>query len=133
MAKNYNIKTVSVQQSATEVTLGAVVPAGMTRYVTFISISSLNSNNTQGSRVYFCSGGVSVATTDASANAAQKMVIQLASATSGNNKSVAVPPGGPDTEHPLFTVASTAYLRSHLSTATDLSATVQVFVQYYDE
>ena len=61
------------------------------------------------------------------------MVVCIASETSANFKEVMIPPGGPDTEHPLFTIASGAYLRSHLTSAAVSDGSAIVFVQYFDE
>jgi len=137
MAKNYNIQTDSVHLAETAashtITIGAVVPAGMTRYVTFIRATPLTAANNVGSKVYLCSTVVAGAASAATACAAQKLVAHLVNATAANNKDVMVP-ASPDTEHPLFTVAAGAYLRAHLATdVAAFTASVQLFVQYYDE
>ena len=83
MAKNYNIQTVSEHQAdgaaaSQTITIGPVVPAGMTRYVTFIRVTPLTPANNEGSKVYFCSGTVGVATLVAAASATKKMVVCIA-------------------------------------------------------
>lgn len=138
MARNHNIQTVSEHQTpenitSQTITIGAIVPAGMTRYVTFIRLTPLTAANNKGSKVYFCSGTVGIATSVASASASKKMVVCVASELSPGAKEVMIPQGGPDTEHPLFTIASGAYLRSHHASAQAMSGSVIVFVQYYDE
>jgi len=138
MAKNYNIQTRSFHMdeaaiASHTVTIGAIVPAGMTRYVTFLRLNPLAPTNAGSSKVYLCSGDATVGSTAAEACAAQKIVIETASVVSARSKNVMMPPGGPDTEHPLFTVASGAYLRAHLATAGTGTASVQLFVQFFDE
>jgi len=136
MAKNYNIQTASLHLAGAAAsdtqTIGDVVPAGMTRYVTYILANPLVPTNREGSKVYLCSGTVAEAESDAEATAAHKMVIRIASASVVGDKVVQVPVA-PDTEHPLFTVASGAYLRAHLASAATMSSSVQLFVQYFDE
>jgi len=138
MAKNYNIQTVSEHMdeaaaASHTVNIGGIVAAGMTRYVTFLRVNPLTPANNGGSKVYLCSGAASVGLTGASATLAQKIVIEILSSVNNPNKHVMVPPAGPDTEHPLFTVASGAYLNAHLATAGAATSSVQLFVQFYDE
>jgi hypothetical protein len=144
MAKNYDIKTASAKiggvaaaGAGNNTTIGAVVPTGMTRYVTYLRVTPLEPRGMAGSKVYLCSGTTAEAFSDAEATAAQKMVIRIASvdtatATPSNNREVVAPPA-PNTEHPLFTVAAGKFLRAHLATAASMSSSVQVFVQYFDE
>jgi len=136
MAKNHNIQTVSLHMGAAAAsdtqTIGAVVAAGMTRYVTFIRANPLSPTYSEGSRLYLCSGTVAEAESDAEATAAQKLVLRIASASTVGRKDVMLP-STPDTEHPLFTVAAGAYLRAHLASAGSMSGSVALFVQYFDE
>ena len=134
MARNYNIQTRNVGVDAATYTLdiGPVVPAGMTRYVTFIRANPLNPSNQEGSKIYLCSTALNLATTEALASIAQKMVIFVATAATSSVKNVMIPPS-PDTDHPLFTIASGAYLYAHQTCSANLSSSVALFVQYYDE
>lgn len=135
MARNYEIQTrnVGLNQATLTLDIGPVVAAGMTRYVTFIRVNPLEPSNDEGSKVYLCCGAVATsASSDTLASDTQKIVICAASASTAGNKSVAVP-ASPNTEHPLFTIASGAYLCAHLSTVATYSASVQLFVQYFDE
>jgi len=141
MSKNYDIKTASLHMGGAAAsdtqTIGAVVPAGMTRYVTYLRVSPLEPRGMAGSKLYLCSGTVAEAESDAEATAAQKMVIRIASvdtatATPSNNREVVAPPA-PNTEHPLFTVAAGAYLRAHLASTASMSSSVQLFTQYFEE
>jgi len=141
MAKNYNIRTFSAHLDAGagshDVNIGSQVPAGMTRYVTFITVTPEATSNTEGSKVWICSTALGsaaapAASTDTLASAAQKMAIRIASASTVGNKNVVIPQS-PDTEHPLFTVASSAWLCAHLSSVAPMTSSVTLFVQYYDE
>jgi len=136
MAKNYNIQTVSEHLDSGDVhaEVGGLVADGMTRYVTFIRVEPLSSDNNTGAKVFFCCAAISGSITAASATLTQKMVVYIATATGAGRKDVSIP-ASPDTEHPLFTVAAGNYLRALLSTANVIVATgsVQIFAQYYDE
>jgi hypothetical protein len=137
MAKNYNIQTWSKRFDAAAAassvqTIGSVVPAGMTRYVTFIRVNPLEPGNDLGSRLFLCSGTVADASTPAAASTAKKLLVRIASSPVVGDKNVSIP-ASPDTEHPLFTVAAGAYLIAHLPSTVLCSGSVQVFVQYYDE
>ena len=139
MAKNYDIKTASkrLATSVQTVALGGVVATGMTRYVTFLRISPLTVRATEGTKVYFCSGTLSAGASDALATASQKLVTYIASAIgvlrgTPTNRSESIPTT-PDTEHPLFTIASGAYMTAHLSSIAIASGSAQVFTQYFDE
>ena len=137
MAKNYNLQTFSRHFDAAAAashiqTVGTAVPAGMTRYVTFLRVNPLDLSNDLGSKVFFCSGAVSGPVTLTAASGAQKMTVHIASASTVGNKDVMVPES-PSTEHPLFTIASAAYMTVYLASAALLSGSVQVFVQYFEE
>ena len=139
MARNYNIQTrsedlggVAAGGAGNNVTIGPVVPTGMTRYVTFFRVTPMAPSNREGSLVQLCSGTVAEAFSDAEASGAEKMAIRIASVSSIGSKDVILP-SLPDTEHPLFTVASGAYLRAHQPVAAKMSSSISLFVQYYDE
>ena len=137
MAKNYDIKTASkrLATSVQTVALGGVVATGMTRYVTFLRISPLTVRATEGTKVYFCSGTLSAGASDALATASQKLVTYIASTVgsgTATNRSESIPTT-PDTEHPLFTIASGAYMTAHLSSVGIADGSAQVFAQYFDE
>jgi hypothetical protein len=135
MSRNYDIKTVSkaiVTGSAT--IIGGVVATGMKRYVTFMHVAPTEAGGTEGVKLYLAStatapsaGGASTIT---KASAAQKMVVIMGSATATNSMSV---PAAPDTEHPLFTVASGKYLSAFVGATAGLSGPVNLFLQYFDE
>jgi hypothetical protein len=143
MAKNYNIQTRSEVLDATAagstVAIGDDVASGMTRYVTFVRFQSANGDDAavDGSKVYLCSctGIGSVAASLANSSATQKLVLLLASVGAGLSivdRSTQVP-AQPNTEHPLFTIASGKALVAHRASTAAVSASAYIFVQYYDE
>jgi len=142
MSKNYDIKTKSVSlnhaAAGSSIAIGDDVATGMTRYVTFVRLESANGSvaTARGSRAYLCSctGIGSVAAVEANASTTQKMVLMIASAATsvGVERSVQVPVA-PNTEHPLFTIASGKALVAHLASVAALSASAHLFVQYFDE
>jgi hypothetical protein len=129
MSKNHEIQTASKFIAASAVAnIGGVVPAGMTRYVTFVRIEQTTSVRFVGPRLYLCSGTASVGTTDALATAVAKLVITPTS----DVPALALPPS-PDTEHPLFSVAAGKYLNAHLASADEADGAGNLFVQFFDE
>ena len=143
MSKNYDIKTksVSLDKTATgsTVAIGDDVAAGMTRYVTFVRLEAASGDDAAvvGTRVYLCSctGIGSVAASQPNASTTQKMVLMLASVGANEasiDRSVQVP-AAPNTEHPLFTIASGKALVTHLASTAALIASAHLFVQYFDE
>jgi|LGVF01.1.fsa_nt_gb hypothetical protein len=129
MSKNYDIQTVSkLPVTEVAVNVGGVVPAGMTRYVTFVRIGQSGGVLAGGSAIYLCSGTASVGTTNALASAAQKLVVTPTSAAPAMSV-----PATPDTEHPLFTVAAGKYLNALLSSTNALDEAAHLFVQFFDE
>ena len=144
MSRNYDIKTKSTIIDATaagsSVAIGSDVPAGMTRYVTFIrlGLAAPDDASAKGTRVYLCSctGTGSVSASQGNASTTQKMVLMLASVGAANtgdlSRAVQVP-ASPNTEHPLFTIASGKALVAHRASTATLSASAHLFVQYFDE
>ena len=135
MAKNYDIKTVSKPLSgeSSHIAIGSSVAAGMTRYVTFLRVSPVAAGGDEGSKVFFCSTTASdTAANTAAASAAQKMVAFIASVTALATKNVVVP-DGPNTEHPLFTIAESKWFTAYLCSVAGYSGSVYINAQYYDE
>jgi hypothetical protein len=134
--KNNNLVTVTKRIFASaaqiNVAIGTIVPAGMTRYVTYIRANQGSSARNIGSKVYLCSV---TALTDASSTAAclarLKMTVQIPS-TIGAAKFVEIP-NRPDSENPLFTIAASKYLTARMSRLQLGSASCTLFVQYYDQ
>jgi len=135
MSKNYNIQTVSkfLCGVSSHIAIGSSVAAGMTRYVTFLRVHPLALKLNEGSRVFFCSTTASdTAANTAAASTAQKALMLIASATTAGSKD-ALLADRPDTEHPLFTIASSKWFTAYLASVAGHSGPVSVFAQYYDE
>ena len=135
MAKNYNIKTVSkgIDTKSSHIPIGSSVAAGMKRYVTFLRVTPTAVAGDKGSKVYFCSCAASnSASNPTAASTLQKTILRIATTASNRNKDV-VSSERPDTEHPLFTVAASAWLTATLGSVAGTSHPVSVFAQYFDE
>ena len=142
--KNYNVvtKQAKLQSVAgSNVTaIGAVVPTGMKRYVTFIHVSRVQGATNIGSKVYIASAAGATLSL-ASASASAKMIVILASAVykASTNTGAGGPgnfsiPGRINTDKPLFSVAAGKYLLARqASTAALGNAETSLFVQYYDQ
>jgi len=141
MAKNYDIKTVSKPLSgvSSHIVIGSSVAAGMTRYVTFLRVQQVAAKMNEGTRVIFCSTTASdTAANTAAASTAQKLVAHFPSALAGAAGGATElkrlqTPSVPDTEHPLFTIASSKWFTAYLMSDAGWSYPVYVFAQYYDE
>ncbi len=142
--KNYNIVTklaINVGKGS-HVAFGSSVAAGKTRYVTYVRVAQVANGASKGSRVYFCSTAASnSASTIALASAAQKLIVGITSAAAASavarfavpNKTIAIP-NQPNTKNPLFTIAASKWFTAKLGSATaGTSASVSIFVQYYDQ
>ncbi len=137
--KNYNIQTKQFRCKGTTgscVAIGGAVPAGMKRYVTFISVRpALIAKTAKGSKILFCSAAASQTTkysTVALASAAKKFVVRIPSATA-QKRFFAYPESGADPENPLFSVAESKFLTAQTHSTNSASASCTVFVQYYDQ
>jgi len=147
--RNIELNTVSkiVTSDTAGIVIGGQVPAGMKRWVTFLSLDTPLVTGASSVRLYLAS----VATnnpTKASliATSNRKMLLDLRasglrvatglSKTSGHSRKNDVTPYGPplmvpetpDTSRPLFSIAGGYYLGVYAS-----YTTANVFVQYYDE
>jgi len=134
--KNYNIQTKQFRLKGTTgscVIIGSTVAAGMSRYVTFISVRQNSLARGLGSKIWFASVATSQgASTTTLASAAKKFTVRLVSAF-GADKNYMYPRSGPDTENPLFSVAASKFLVARTSKTQAGSASCTVFVQYYDQ
>ncbi|MFH0904231.1 MAG: hypothetical protein V1854_03475 [Methanobacteriota archaeon] len=137
MTRNIELKTQSrlIASAVATDTIGGVVPAGMKRWVTFITLDGASLAGAKSVRLYLASVGVSnpiVASIVATAN--RKMVIDLRA--SGMTGRVNLTPDGPplmipdkpDADKPLFSIAGGKWLGATTSRTTAL-----VHVQYFDE
>lgn len=135
MPENYNIitkKVPIVTQDGAAVAIGSSVAAGMKRYVTFVRVDPRNMSSKKGSKVWICSTSTAVkASSTTTASAAAKMLLMIPSAV-GAQKFAQVP-DYPDSENPLFTIAASRFLTARISKLQLGSASVTLFVQYYDQ
>lgn len=135
--RNLELKTLDkiVTSKVSGITIGGQVPAGMKRWVTFITLDSITQASAQSVRLHLASIGVSnptkaslVATTN------RKMLLDLR--VSGLQGTQNISPHGPplmipdkpDTNKPLFSIAGGKWLGAYCS-----NTTAKAFVQYFDE
>jgi len=120
--ENYDIKTVNMLIGSAPVDLGAgAVPTGMLRYVTFLRLDNVHGGL---QRVFIASTtATTYASTPTRASAAAKIAVNI---EAGADESI--PPGVPDVDHPLFSVAGGKYIDA-LTNRGD----AYLFMQYYDE
>jgi len=119
--ENHDIKTVNqlIGSAAATLDLGAV-PTGMKRYVTFVRVDNEYGGK---QRVFIAS---LAATSTCVANAASivsKIVLNIEA-----DEEECIPPGVPDTEHPLFSIAA----GKHIGAVTN-RGDAYLFMQYYDQ
>lgn len=137
--KNYNIQTKSKKFKAksSHICFGSSVAAGMNRYVTCVGvIQDVGGQGGVGSRVIFCSAAASGTATNATTGSAiQKLSIGIGSFTGSHawEKTVMIPPGGPNTEHPLFSIAESKWFTAVLGSVAGTSGVCEVFAQWYDQ
>ena len=119
--ENHDVKTVSQMIGSAAATLGiGAIPSGMKRYVTFLRVDNVYAGL---QRAYIASATVTTfASTPTLASASAKIAINLEA-----DEEESIPPGVPDTEHPLFSVAAGMYIDA-LTNRGD----AYLFMQYYD-
>jgi len=120
--ENHDIKTVNKLIGSAPVDLGlGAVPTGMKRYVTFVRLENVYGGL---QKVYIATATVTTyASTPNRASASAKVTFNIEA-----GEEECVPPGVPDVDHPLFSVASAKYIDA----LTDRGA-AYMFMQYYDE
>jgi hypothetical protein len=120
--ENHDLKTVNKLIGSTVADLGlGAVPTGMKRYVTFLRLDNVYGGQ---QKVYIASVASSTyASTPTLASAASKITANIEADEEG-----CIPPGVPDVDHPLFSVAAGKYIDA----LTDRGG-AYMFMQYYDE
>lgn len=120
--ENHDVKTVNKLIGSAIVDLGlGAVPSGMKRYVTFVRLDNEYGGK---QKVYLASTtATTYASTPTLASAAALLTVNIEA-----DEEECIPPGVPDTEHPLFSVASGKYIDA----VTDRGG-AYMFMQYYDE
>jgi hypothetical protein len=129
MANIYDIKSknVVIGTQAGTVSFGiGQVPAGKTRFITYVKATNINHGVGPTNTLYMAENAADSITGIATATASKKLTIPFNADLSENERQV--PNGGPDTDRPLFTVAASHYLIGCTS-----RKPIDVFVQYYDE
>lgn len=132
-ARNRELQTVSkvVSSDASTITIGGQVPAGMTRWVTFIALDAYLAANTEALRMYFASTGAAPTKTSMIATGNRKYLFDLRASKLLNVTPDGVPfmvPRQPNVDKPLFSIGGESYLGVYAS-----SITSNLFVQFYDE
>lgn len=120
--ENHDIETVSKLIGSAAVDLDAgLVPAGMKRYVTFVRVDNVHGGK---QKVYIASAASAAYSASAAgrASAAAKLVFSIEA-----DEDDCIPPGVPDVDHPLFSIAAGKYIGA----ATDRGG-AYLFLQYYD-
>jgi hypothetical protein len=128
-----DIKTVyKVITKQTALNIGGMTPAGMKRWVTFLSVDALTNARVSSFKLYLASVGVSNPTL-ASIVATGNRKYNIG--TVGTQMSrvdvwrpITVPPAGPEVGNPLFSIAASKWLGVYASLST-----VGAFMQYFDE
>ena len=124
-----------IELETAELTLGGQVPAGMKRWVTFLSLDTMLVTGASSVRLYMASVSVSDPTkTSLIATGNRKMLLDVRATgiTALRNLTPDGPPlmipDTPDTEKPLFSIAAENWLGVYAS-----YATANVSMQYFDE
>lgn len=119
--ENHDVKTVNVLIGSAPVDLGlGAVPDGMKRYVTFMRLDNVHGGL---QRAFIASTtATTYASTPTRASAAAKIAVNL---EAGADEFI--PPGVPDVDHPLFSVAGGKYIDALTN-----RGGAYLFMQYYD-
>ena len=132
MIRNTELKTVEVEVPKTTATnIGGQVPAGMKRWITFLSLDSLIiDGGASNFGVYFASVGVSNASAgNIMATGNRKALAFLrAVKTTGMRKAPLTIPKNPSIDNPLFSIAAENWLGAYITKTTAL-----VTMQYFEE
>lgn len=120
--EKHDLKTVNKLIGSASVDLGlGAVPTKMKRYVTFMRLDNVYGGK---QRVFIASTtATTYASTPTRASAAAKIAINIEADEDGS-----IPPGVPDVDHPLFSVAAGKYIDA-LTNRGD----AYLFMQYYDQ
>ena len=125
----------SVKEETAELTLGGQVPAGMKRWVTFLSLDTMLVTGASSVRLYMASVAVSNPTkASLIATGNRKMLLDLRCTglvTAQDLTPDGAPlmaPDTPDTENPLFSIAAENWLGVYAS-----YTTANVGMQHFDE
>lgn len=129
MPNIYDLKSenVVIGTAAANTSLGiGRVPAGKQRFVTFVKATNLHIGAGGTNTLYMASHTASQLANLPLATAAKKMTIPFR--VDGEKQTEQVPEGEPDMNNPLFAIAASNFLAARTS-----RASVDLFIQYYDE
>lgn len=135
--RNIELKTVCrlFASAVATANIGGQVPTGMKRWVTFLALDGAHQSLSKSVRLYLASCGVSapsVASIVLAANRKMKIDLRASGMTGRVNLTPDGPPlmipDKPDSDKPLFSIASGKWLG-----ATTSNTTALVFIQYFDE
>jgi hypothetical protein len=120
--ENHDMKTMNKLIGSTVADLGlGAVPTGMKRYVTFLRLDN----------VYGGKQKAYIASVASSTYASSPTLASAAAAITANieaDEEKCIPPGVPDADHPLFSIAAGKYIDA----LTDRGG-AYLFMQYFDE
>ena len=116
---------------ASALNIGGQVPAGMTRWVTFLQIDSAIVALASSNRVHFTEVDAS-ATQNSMITTTNRKLMVAYKATSISDSShklpLMIPEDGPDPDAPLFSIAEEKYLGVYCT-----ATTAHIFCQFFDE
>lgn len=121
-----------VTKEIAAITLGGQVPAGMKRWVTFLTADTATMSRASDVGVYFASvtTGNPTRASIVSIGNRKRFIPMEGTQLSRSNKPrpVMMPESGPDPENPLFSIAAGNWLGVFAT-----AATANVFMQHFDE
>lgn len=134
--RNKELQTVCTapKNNVAGLTLGGQVPSNMTRWVTFLMIDSATILDASDVNIHFASVNVSnpseastIAATNRKIN--PEWIASNLSLCNCGGLPYMLPESGPNPDSPLFSIAGGNWL----SVFTSVAATVNLFMQYFDE
>ena len=127
-SRDVKTKARLLSTGGSQINFGGQVPAGMKRWVTFITLDENAANKAAG--VYFASVGVSAPTrASVVATTHRKMLVWIRTTqTTGARKLPINIPHSPNINGPLFSIAASKWLSACAS-----GTSVMCLVQYFDE
>ncbi len=135
--RNLELKTIDkiVTSKVSGITIGGQVPSGMKRWVTFLILDSITQASAQSVRLHLASVGVSNPTkASLVATSNRKMLLDLRASGLQGTQNISphgpplMIPDRPDSNKPLFSIASGKWLGAYAS-----NTTAKAFIQYFDE
>ena len=132
--RNTELKTVSkiVKKNTDNVTIGGQVPAGMTRWVTFLACDAYTKSRASALVLHVASlpTALPVKASIVSTTYRKRRIPLGASALTRSSKKLPImePASGPDPEKPIFSIAASNFIALYAS-----RTSINVTLQYFDE